>query len=91
MFSARVSYEKSVDINLLLGQRATRDIRDPESREIIVRKNRKFTRSAIKQIQALKIERISVDEEDVIGSGKRRGRGRREHRRSALADQRNSH
>src|SRR5688500_3475075 len=42
-------YEKSVDIDLLLGQRATRDIRDPETREIIVRKNRKFTRSAIKQ------------------------------------------
>lgn len=63
----KAKYEKSVDINLLLGQRATRDIRDPETREIIVRKNRKFTRSAIKQIQQLKIERISVDEEDVIG------------------------
>ena len=61
-------FEKSVDINLLLGQRATRDIRHPDTREIIVRKNRKFTRSAIKQIQALKIERISVDEEDVIGT-----------------------
>ena len=65
---ARGSYEKSVDINLLLGQRATRDIRHPESNEVIVRKNRKFTRSAIKQIQQLKIERISVDEEDIIGS-----------------------
>jgi DNA-directed RNA polymerase subunit beta len=61
-------FEKSVDIDLLLGQRATRDIRHPETREIIVRKNRKFTRSAIKQIQQLKIERISVDEEDVIGT-----------------------
>jgi DNA-directed RNA polymerase subunit beta len=59
-------YEKSVDINLLLGQRATRDIRHPETRDVIVRKNRKFTRSAIKQIQALKIKRISVDEEDVV-------------------------
>lgn len=61
-------YEKSVDIELLLGQRATRDIRDPETREIIVRKNRKFTRSAIKQIQQLKIKRISIDEEDVVGT-----------------------
>ena len=40
----------------------------PESREIIVRKNRKFTRSAIKQIQQLNIERISVDAEDVVGT-----------------------
>jgi DNA-directed RNA polymerase subunit beta len=61
-------YEKSVDINLLLGQRATRDIRDPESREIIVRKNRKFTRSAIKQIQQLKIKRIQIEEEDIVNT-----------------------
>ena len=61
-------YEKSVDINLLLGQRATRDIRHPDSKDVIVRKNRKFTRSAIKQIQALNIQRISVDDEDVIGT-----------------------
>ena len=66
---AKGKFEKSVDINLLLGQRATRDIRHPEQRDtIIVRKNRKFTRSAIKQIQALKIERISVDQEDVVGT-----------------------
>lgn len=61
-------YEKSVDIALLLGQRATRDIRHPETNEIIVRKNRKFTRSAIKMIQKLDIKRISVDEEDLIGA-----------------------
>ncbi|OGQ90939.1 MAG: DNA-directed RNA polymerase subunit beta [Deltaproteobacteria bacterium RIFOXYA12_FULL_58_15] len=61
-------YEKSVNISLLLGQRATRDIKHPDTRDIIVRKNRKFTRSAIKKIQELKIKRISVDEEDVIGS-----------------------
>ena len=61
-------FEKSVDINLLLGQRATRDIRHPDSSEIIVRKNRKFTRSAIKQITGLNITRISVDTEDVIGA-----------------------
>jgi DNA-directed RNA polymerase subunit beta len=61
-------YEKSVDIELLLGQRATRDIRNPETSEVIVRKNRKFTRSAIRQIQQYNIERIVVDEEEVLGS-----------------------
>ncbi len=64
----KAKYEKSVDVELLLGQRATRDIRDPESREIIVRKNRKFTRSAIKQIQELKMKRIATEEEDVVGT-----------------------
>src|SRR6185295_7988914 len=61
-------YEKSVDIELLLGQRATRDIRHPDTKEVIVRKNRKFTRSAIKQIQELKIQRIAIEEEDVVGT-----------------------
>jgi len=61
-------YEKSVDIELLLGQRATRDIKHPETREIIVRKNRKFTRTAIKAIQEAKLQRIAVEAEDVIGA-----------------------
>ncbi|MBN1959504.1 MAG: DNA-directed RNA polymerase subunit beta [Deltaproteobacteria bacterium] len=61
-------FEKSVDISLLLGQRATRDIRHPETREILVRKNRKFTRSTIKLIQTANIERISIEPEDVVGT-----------------------
>ncbi len=40
-------FEKSVDVELLLGQRATRDIKDTKTGEAIVRKNRKFTRGAI--------------------------------------------
>ncbi len=61
-------FEKSVNIDLLLGQRATRDLRNPETREIIVRKNRKFTRGAIRQIQKLNITRISIDQEELLGS-----------------------
>src|SRR4051794_29599517 len=38
---------KSVEFDLLPGQRATRDIRHPESKEILVKKNRKFTKAAI--------------------------------------------
>mgnify|MGYP006271727697 CR=1 FL=1 len=61
-------YEKTVNLDLLLGQRATRDIRHPETKDVIVRKNRKFTRSAIKQIQKANVERIAIDEEEVIDS-----------------------
>ena len=61
-------FEKSVDVELLLGQRATRDIKDPKSGEAIVRKNRKFTRGAIKRIQELNITRFEAQEEDVLGS-----------------------
>src|SRR5256884_679779 len=37
-------YAKSVEYDLLPGQRASRDIRHPDSREILVKKNRKFTK-----------------------------------------------
>ena len=61
-------YQKSVDVALLLGQRATKEIRDPKTDDIIVRKNRKFTRGAVKKIQKAGISRISVDEEEIIGA-----------------------
>ena len=34
-----------------------------------MRKNRKFTRSAIKQIQKLKIKRIAIDEDSGVARG----------------------
>src|SRR4051794_7212680 len=49
-------YEKSVDIDLLPGQRATRDIKNPKTGEILVKKNRKFTRGALKKIEAAKMK-----------------------------------
>ena len=61
-------YQKSVEVGLLLGQRATKELRDPETDDIIVRKNRKFTRGAVKKIQKANISRISVDEEEIIGA-----------------------
>src|SRR6184192_201599 len=54
-------YEKSVEFDLLPGQRATRDIRHPESREILVKKNRKFTKQAIKKLQDTKINRLPAE------------------------------
>ena len=46
-------YAKSVEYELLPGQRATRDIRHPDTREVLVKKNRKFTKLAIKKLQGL--------------------------------------
>ena len=39
-------YAKSVEYDLLPGQRASRDIRHPDTREVLVKKNRKFTKLA---------------------------------------------
>src|SRR5437868_5632555 len=60
-------YEKSVEYDLLPGQRATRDIRHPESREILVKKNRKFTKAAIKKLQDTKINRLPAEAAEVVG------------------------
>jgi len=60
-------YEKSIEYDLLPEQRATKDIRDPKTKEIIVRKNRKFTRLAIKRFQELKLTTLPVEEEDLAG------------------------
>src|ERR671922_1617176 len=56
-FEPGKKYSKSVEYDLLPGQRATRDIRHPESREILVKKNRKFTKQAIKKLQDSKVQK----------------------------------
>ena len=60
-------YSKSVNYELLLGQRATRDIRHPTSREVLVRKNRKFTKAAIRKLEESKIDKLSVEIEELAG------------------------
>src|SRR6266566_1342583 len=60
-------YAKSVEYDLLVGQRATRDIRHPDTREILVKKNRKFTKLAIKKLKDSNVERLSVEVTDLAG------------------------
>ncbi|HEY3449120.1 MAG TPA: DNA-directed RNA polymerase subunit beta [Myxococcales bacterium] len=59
-------FEKSVELDLLPGQRATRDIKNPKTGEIIVKKNRKFTRGAIKKLEAAKIKTLPMDKEELL-------------------------
>jgi len=58
---------KSVDPELLEGQRASKDIRDPKSNDLFVRKGRKITKSIIRKIAASKLEWIPVSKEDLFG------------------------
>src|SRR5205807_175159 len=64
--SEKGKYEKSVELELLPGQRATRDIKNPKTGEVIVKKNRKFTRGAIKKLEAAKIKTLPIDIEELI-------------------------
>ncbi len=66
-FDAGKTYSRSIDYKLLLGQRATRDIRHPDSREVLVKKNRKFTRAAIRKLEESKIERLPAELEEIVG------------------------
>ncbi|WP_305043420.1 DNA-directed RNA polymerase subunit beta [Geoalkalibacter sp.] len=59
-------YKKRVNTDLLLGQRADRDVVDA-SGEVIVRENRKFTKAAVRKIADAGIAYIPVNEESVLG------------------------
>ena len=45
----------------------TRDIRHPDSREVLVKKNRKFTKLAIKKLKDSNVERLPVEVSELIG------------------------
>ena len=60
-------YSKSVEYDLLPGQRATRDVRHPDTREILVKKNRKFTKLAIKKLKDSNVERLPVEVSELVG------------------------
>ena len=58
-------YAKSIDYDLLQGQRATHDITVGD--DVIVRKNRKFTRAAIRKLKAAGLDYLPIDLSEVIG------------------------
>src|ERR1019366_7647189 len=58
-------YAKSVEFDLLGGQRATRDIK--VGSEVIVKKNTKFTKAAIKKLREAKVDHLPIDLEELVG------------------------
>jgi DNA-directed RNA polymerase subunit beta len=58
---------KSVEPDYMVGQKASHDIKDPKTGETIVKKDRKFTRLAVKKLVAAGIKYIPVEVEDIIG------------------------
>ena len=59
-------YTKSVNFDLLAGQRATVDILSSTG-EVLVKANRKFTRAAIRKLKEEEIEAIPVTTEELVG------------------------
>src|SRR5215467_60525 len=51
----------------LLGIKATRDLRNPSTNELIVKEGRKFTRAALRQLEQAGVEQIPIALEEVLG------------------------
>ncbi len=58
-------FSKSIEFDLLPGQRATRDIK--VGAEVVVKKNTKFTRAAIKKLKEANLDRLPNEASDLIG------------------------
>ncbi|MEA3280734.1 MAG: DNA-directed RNA polymerase subunit beta [Thermodesulfobacteriota bacterium] len=61
------SFFKEFNEDILKGQRASRDIKDPKTGEVIVRKGRVFTLRAIKRLITANIKKIPITIEDIYG------------------------
>src|SRR5215203_4486912 len=60
-------YSRQVNYELLVGQRATRDIKHPKTKEVLVKKNRKFTKGAIRKLQESGVEMLPIDMDELAG------------------------
>src|SRR3954454_10627451 len=58
-------FSKSIEFDILSGQRATRDIK--VGGDVLVKKNTKFTRAAMKKLKEAKVDRLPADVEELAG------------------------
>jgi DNA-directed RNA polymerase subunit beta len=58
-------FAKSIEFDLLPGQRATRDIKIGS--EVVVKKNTKFTRAAMKKLREASLDRLPIELPELIG------------------------
>ncbi len=56
---------KSIDKDLLVGQRVSKAIKHPQTGKTLVRKGHRFSKNTVKQLSDAKVERIPVGFEDI--------------------------
>ena len=66
-YEGKAKIQKSVTPEVLIYQRATKDIKDPKTDEIIVKKDGKFTFSAIEKMKKAKVTKIPAEREEIFG------------------------
>jgi DNA-directed RNA polymerase subunit beta len=62
----RGKFQKEIAREVLVGQKATSDILDPETHKVILKKHRRITEDAFEKLELAKINTISVETEDLI-------------------------
>src|SRR5688500_6460732 len=75
-FEQSKKYSRQVNYELLVGQRATRDIRNPKTKDVLVKKNRKFTKSAIRKLQEEGVDVLPIDLDELVGRSEERRVGK---------------
>ncbi len=58
---------KSTHPDLLIGQIATMDVKNPATGELIVKKDKKFTKEMVKKLIALRVRKIPISPDDILG------------------------
>src|SRR5690242_10934827 len=51
----------------LLGQRVTREVKDPKSGEVLAREGRKFNKAVVRQLEQAHVKEIPIGPEDAVG------------------------
>ncbi len=57
---------RRVNIEIMLGQKATLDVVNPDTGDILLRKNRKFSRTMMKKFEESGVIMVPVEEDDLI-------------------------
>jgi DNA-directed RNA polymerase subunit beta len=60
-------YSKQFIADQLLGQRVSRDVKDPKSGELIAREGRKFNKAIVRALEAARINEIPIALDEVVG------------------------
>jgi len=58
---------KEVSKEVLVGQKATSDIYDPETHKLVLKKHRRITEGDIKKLESAKISSIAVEPQELMG------------------------
>ncbi len=58
---------KTLEPEVLIMQRAYKDIKHPKTGEVLLKKGRKFTQAVLEKLQKAKIKEIPIELEDIIG------------------------